>query len=92
MLHLILGGAALQRCDMRIVFSSGFSHWGHDAGRDRVFSQVVQSCHQVAELNSASAPEVSFFDCRWMGQQSYRGHRGNSRRKIERNWRSIELP
>jgi hypothetical protein len=41
MLHLILGGAALQRCDNRLVFSGGFSRWGYDAGRKKGFSALL---------------------------------------------------
>jgi cobalt-zinc-cadmium efflux system membrane fusion protein len=34
--RLILGGAALQRCDTPAVFSSGFSRCGQDASRERL--------------------------------------------------------
>jgi hypothetical protein len=31
-LHLILGGAALQRCDNWLIFNTGFTRCGEDGG------------------------------------------------------------
>jgi len=39
MLQLVLGGAALQRCDTRSVSSTGFSRWGRDASGEGPFPQ-----------------------------------------------------
>jgi hypothetical protein len=41
LLHLILGGAAVHRCDNRLLFSTGFSRLGQNADRERVFQQSV---------------------------------------------------
>jgi len=39
MRYLILGGAAVYRCDKQPVFSNGFSRCGQDADRAGVFPQ-----------------------------------------------------
>jgi hypothetical protein len=40
MLHLILGGAALQRCDNWLVFSIGFSRCGQTATQKILFPRL----------------------------------------------------
>jgi len=42
-LHLILGGAALQRCDNRFVFTSGFSRRGQAVRHERIFQQPASA-------------------------------------------------
>ena len=39
MLHLVLGGAALQRCDKPFILRPGFSHWGPKSASIRLFQQ-----------------------------------------------------
>ena len=41
---LILGGAALQRCNNWLVFSAGFSRCGQIAAQKALFPQPVKSC------------------------------------------------
>jgi len=43
MLHLILGGAALQRCDNRFVLTSGFSRRGQAVRREGLFQQPAKT-------------------------------------------------
>jgi hypothetical protein len=43
MLHWILGGAAVHRCDKRIVFSIGFSRCGKADGAEDAFSAAMLS-------------------------------------------------
>jgi hypothetical protein len=49
MLHLILGGAALQRCDNQSVFTSGFSRRGQVVRGEGLFPQPVHSCRYAVE-------------------------------------------
>ncbi|HME32403.1 MAG TPA: hypothetical protein VKG65_06610 [Terriglobales bacterium] len=41
LLRLILGGAALQRCDDRLILSTGFSRCGETAAQKIFFPQPV---------------------------------------------------
>jgi hypothetical protein len=38
---LLLGGAAVYRCDKRFVFNAGFSRWGNAAARETLFRNLV---------------------------------------------------
>jgi hypothetical protein len=40
--YLLLGGAAVYRCDNRLVFSVGFSRWGDAQARKTFFPQPVK--------------------------------------------------
>jgi len=57
----ILGGAALQRCDNRLIFGSGFSRRGQNADGNSAFPQPLQarrSCLKTSPLLEA-AEELS---------------------------------
>jgi hypothetical protein len=41
MLHLILGGAAVHRCDRRIIFIDGFSRRAETATRMILFCNLI---------------------------------------------------
>ena len=57
LLFLLLGGAAVHRCDTCLILSAGFSRWGTTAPTDRVFQQTVQPGRGHAQKPGASAPE-----------------------------------
>ncbi len=56
-LHLILGGAALQRCGMCIVVNSVLAAEGTALAQKRLFPQTVQSCRNTPTMCRALAPE-----------------------------------
>ena len=52
MLNLILGGAAVYRCDNGLIFNVGFSRCGNTAAQETLFPQPVQPPRQCVLQNA----------------------------------------
>src|SRR5271170_4493572 len=48
---LVLGGAAVYRCDNRLVFSVGFSRCADTSARKTLFPQPVLAIPQLRQIN-----------------------------------------
>jgi hypothetical protein len=62
MLHLILGVAALQRCNNGLVFINGFSRCGPLQHGTRLFPQPLQPYRSAPAKMRALAPEERAFN------------------------------
>jgi hypothetical protein len=58
-LHLILGGAAVHRCDNSPTFNGGFSRRGQTVTQEILFPQVVQRCRKSSAFKSPLGAAVA---------------------------------
>ena len=58
-LHLILGGAAVYRCDNPPTFSTGFSRRGKAVSQEALFPQALKPCPSAKPIfETSSSPSV----------------------------------